>query len=94
MSDAKDIVRSVQLTEKGTRLMETANKYFMVVDQRANKIQIKQAVEELFKVSVKKVNTMNYIGKKKRERSMQYGRRAAWKRAVVTLKEGDKIEVL
>ena len=51
------------------------------------------SVEELFKVSVVKVNTMIRVGKKRRERSMQYGMTSPWKRAVVTLKDGDTIEV-
>ena len=86
------IIKTVQLTEKGTRLMEKENKYLFTVDSSANKIEIARAVENQFKVSVAAVNTMNYEGKKKRERTVRYGKRAKWKRAVVTLKEGDKIE--
>ena len=91
-SDARDIIRAVELTEKGNRLTESENKYFFSVSGSANKVEIKRAVELLFKVSVAKVNTMNYVGKPKRERTIQYGRTANWKRAVVTLKEGEKIE--
>ncbi len=60
---------------------------------RANKIEIKQAVEELFNVNVTKVNTMNRQGKRKRERTSRYGRTSDWKRAVVTLKEGETIDL-
>jgi large subunit ribosomal protein L23 len=90
--DPRDIVKSVELTEKGNRLTDSENKYFFTVDGSANKVEIKKAVEALFKVSVMRVNTMNYMGKPKRERTAQFGRTAKWKRAVVTLKEGDKIE--
>ena len=86
------IIRRVQLTEKSTGLAETQGKYFFDVHPKANKVEIKQAVEALFGVSVKDVNTMNYMGKKKRQRSIQYGRRSDWKRAVVTLKAGERIE--
>ena len=92
MKNPHDIIKSVQLTEKGTGLMEKENKYFLTVAPSANKIEIKQAVESAFKVAVAKVNTMNYSGKRKRERTSQFGRRPAWKRAIVTLKEGEKID--
>jgi large subunit ribosomal protein L23 len=92
MKNAYDVVEKVLLTEKGTRLTEEENKYLFKVDRNANKVAIKQAVEELFKVKVEAVNTMNRKGKKKRERTAGYGRTAAWKRAVVTLKDGDVIE--
>ena len=54
---------------------------------------IKAAVEDLFGVNVEKVNTMRYLGKRKRERTAKYGKRSDWKRAVVTLKEGEKIDL-
>jgi large subunit ribosomal protein L23 len=59
----------------------------------SNKIEIKRAVEQLFDVKVEKVNTMNYEGKKKRQRTMKYGKRPDWKRAVVTLAEDHKIDL-
>lgn len=92
MKQPQDIIKSVQLTEKGTSLMEKENKYFITVAQSANKIEIKRAVEAAFKVAVAKVNTMNYSGKRKRERTAKFGQRASWKRAIVTLKEGEKID--
>jgi large subunit ribosomal protein L23 len=69
------------------------NKYLFKVDPAANKLEIKLAVEDFFKVKVVKVNTMNYDGKKRRERTLHYGKKADWKRAVVTLKDGDKIDL-
>ncbi|MDH3345603.1 MAG: 50S ribosomal protein L23, partial [Kiritimatiellaceae bacterium] len=62
------------------------------VNTNSNKLEIKQAVEELFKVKVVSVNTMIRQGKKKRERTASAGRTVAWKRAVVTLAEGSKID--
>ncbi|MBM4147438.1 MAG: 50S ribosomal protein L23 [Lentisphaerae bacterium] len=93
MKDAGDIIRDIQATEKSAGLGEKQRKYFFRVAPDANKIEIKRAVEELFKVSVAEVNTMNYFGKKKRVRGPKYGRKPDWKRAVVTLKEGGKIDL-
>ena len=93
MKDLYDIVQTVCLTEKATLLSEKLNKYVFRVDPSANKTQIKAAVEKLFKKSVLSVNTCNYAGKKKRERTASFGRKAHWKKAIVTLKKGDKIEL-
>ena len=86
-----EIIKTVRLTEKGTRQGERYNKYTVVADPRANKLQIKRAVEELFKVKVVQVNTLNVRGKLRRQRRPDQGRSANWKKAVVTLKKGDKI---
>ena len=85
------IKRPLILTEKGSLLREEANKYLFEVDRRANKIQIKNAVETLFKVSVIDVNTMVVRGKMRR---MGRGKSKTqnWKKAVVTLKDGESIE--
>lgn len=88
---AFDIIRTVRLTEKGTRQGEKYNQYTVVADPRANKTQIKQAVQELFKVKVTSVNTLNVRGKLRRQRTTQEGRTSNWKKAIVTLKDGDKI---
>ena len=93
MSDIYDIVQTVCLTEKATLLSEKLNKYVFRVNPSANKLQIKAAVEKLFKKSVLSVNTCNYAGKKKRERTASFGRKPHWKKAIVTLKQGDKIEL-
>jgi large subunit ribosomal protein L23 len=86
-----EIVKTVRLTEKGTQQGEKLNQYTIVADRRANKIQIRQAVQELFKVKVIKVNTLNVRGKFRRQRTTQAGKAPDWKKAIVTLKEGDKI---
>ncbi len=93
MKDPRTVVYHVHVTEKGTRLSEQENKYFFKVARDANKIEIKRAVEQMFNVAVASVNTLNCKGKPKRMRSMQYGRRPDWKRAVVTLKDGSKIDL-
>ena len=88
-----DIIRTVRLTEKGTKQGEAFNQYTVVADPRANKTQIRAAVQELFKVKVTKVNTLNVRGKARRQRTAQAGRANNWKKAIVTLKEGDKISL-
>ncbi len=94
MKDAADVIQQVLLTEKGTRLSENQNKYLFRVSMKANKVEIKRAVEELFSVRVMDVNTMRRKGKKKRERTANYGTTAAWKRAVVTLQADDSISLI
>ena len=86
-----EIIKTARLTEKGTRQSEKLNQYTVVADRRATKMQIRQAVQELFKVKVVRVNTMNVRGKARRQRTTQAGKAPDWKKAVVTLKEGDKI---
>ena len=94
MKAASNIVKQILLTEKGTRLSELENKYLFKVAINSNKLEIKKAVEELLDVIVIAVNTMRRKGKKKRERTANYGKTAAWKRAVVTLHEDDKISMI
>ncbi|PYI83965.1 MAG: 50S ribosomal protein L23 [Verrucomicrobia bacterium] len=89
--NAFEIIKTARLTEKGTRQGEKYNQYTIVADRRASKIQIKKAVEELFKVKVIRVNTMNVSGKLRRQRTIQAGRAPDWKKAILTLKPGDKI---
>lgn len=89
--NAFDIVKTVRLTEKGTRQGDSFNQYTLMTDPRANKFQIRQAVQELFKVKVTKVNTLNVTGKSRRQRTKQAGQAPDWKKAIVTLKKGDKI---
>jgi len=88
------LVRPI-LTEKILKLQETEAKYAFVVDKDANKIEIKQAVEKKFDVSVKSVRTINVKGKTKRmntRRGITTGRRSNWRKAIVTLREGDSID--
>jgi large subunit ribosomal protein L23 len=92
MKDSRSIIKKIQVTEKGTLLGE-ANKYLFEVAPDSNKVEIRRAVESLFDVKVTQVNTMNYIGKRKRQRTAKYGKRSDWKRAVVTLAEGNRIDM-
>ena len=85
------IIRRPCVTEKSIQSSEAANKVVFEVDMKANKAQVKRAVEELFKVTVLKVNTLHVPAKQVRLGRRQ-GMRPPWKKAVVTLKEGDKIE--
>ena len=89
--NAFDIIKTVRVTEKGTRQGEKLNQYTVVADPRANKVQIRQAVQELFNVKVLRVNTLNVRGKLRRQRRADEGRTNSWKKAIVTLKKGDKI---
>ncbi|HKQ37693.1 MAG TPA: 50S ribosomal protein L23 [Candidatus Binatia bacterium] len=89
--NAFDVIKTARLTEKGTRQGEKLNQYTVVADPRANKFEIKRAVEELFKVKVLRVNTMNMPGKLRRQRTPQAGQDSDWKKAIVTLQKGDKI---
>ena len=80
-----EVIKTVRLTEKGTRQGEKFNQYTVVADRRANKTEIRQAVQELFKVKVTKVNTLNVRGKSRRQRTTQAGQAPDWKKAIVTL---------
>lgn len=93
MKTAYDIIQTPLVTEKNSELAEL-KKYVFKVAPKAEKIEIKRAVEELFEVKVKSVNLMNYKGKPKRAgRSGIMGRRANWKKAIVTLVDGS-IDIL
>jgi large subunit ribosomal protein L23 len=85
---AHDIIRRPIITEQSMDQV-AERKYTFEVAKGANKIEIKKAVEEIFKVQVEKVTTINYIGKPKRQ-GVFAGKRADWKKAVVKLKEGSK----
>lgn len=89
MSDSTEIIKALIRTEKATQY-EPQGKYLFLVKTGANKIQIKHAVEQIYKVKVKDVNTFTSIGKLKKVR-YQLGRTPELKKAVVTLKEGQKI---
>lgn len=92
MRGAHQVVLRPLLTEKGTRLKEEGNQYLFRVARTANKVEIKRAIEQLFKVTVLDVRTSRVRGKVKRLGRFQ-GRRPDWKKAVATLKEGDSIEL-
>jgi large subunit ribosomal protein L23 len=86
-----DIIKNMIRTEKGSDLL-TQNKYIFKVDKKANKKDIKHAVEEIYKVKVDDVNVINVKGKMKRVRFRE-GRTSSWKKAIVTLHPESKIEV-
>lgn len=90
MIDPVKIVKALIRTEKST-LLEPAGKYLFLVDNTANKIEIKSAVEHLYKVKVKSVNTFTAAGKLKKVR-YHYGKTPDTKKALVSLKAGQKIE--
>jgi len=92
MKDIYGCIRRSVITEKSNLQKETANKIVFEVDRRANKIEIKKAVQQLFNVKVVDVNVMNFQGKKKRVGRV-IGKKSDWKKAVVTLKQGEKIEL-
>lgn len=88
-----DVIKTVRVTEKGTLQTEKFNQYTLAADRRASAPQIKGAVEELFKVKVLRVNTLNVHGKERRKNTKAHGWSNDWKKAIVTLKEGDRIDL-
>jgi large subunit ribosomal protein L23 len=93
MKHIYDVLLGPMLTEKGTLLKEKENKVLFKVATEANKIEIKKAVEETFKVKVDNVATINCRGKIKRMGRYE-GKRPDWKKAIITLKEGEKLDVI
>ena len=91
MIGPENIIQGPVITEKGSLLAESANQVLFRVSPDANKIQIKKAVESLFKVKVLKVRVNRYLGKIRRV-GRNVGRLPHWKKAYVTLREGDKID--
>jgi large subunit ribosomal protein L23 len=85
------IIRRPIITEKGTSLKDMSNQLLFEVDPKANKSEIKKAVEKLFRVTVLSVRTQNRLGKRKRL-GRSVGRRRNWKKAIVTLKQGDRVD--
>ena len=92
MKDPRDIIFEPVVSEKSYDLIDDRNTYTFIVDPRSNKTEIKQAVEEIFDVKVSSVNTMNRRGKKKRT-GWVVGKRKDTKRAMVTLADGDSIDI-
>ena len=91
MKDPRDIIRRPLITEKANKLKEDFNQYSFEVDRRANKIEIRKAVETLFSVRVVRVQTISNMGKMVRV-GRNRGKRPNWKKAVVTLVKGNSIE--
>ncbi len=92
MADFRQVLKRPVITEKTTLMREANNVVSFVVGRDANKVEIKKAVEEILKVSVEGVRTVNVAGKVKRT-GQKLGKRSNWKKAYVTLKDGDTIEV-
>ncbi len=86
------VIKRILITEKSTIAREESNKYFFEVDRRANKVEIGKAVEKLFNVKVVDVNVMQVLGKKKRMGRL-IGQKRSWKKAIVTLVAGSRIEI-
>ncbi|NMB12497.1 MAG: 50S ribosomal protein L23 [Firmicutes bacterium] len=91
MADLRDVIRRPIVSERTMALMEQ-NKYTFAVDIKATKPQIREAVEQAFNVTVERVNTMRVVGKKRRMGRYE-GKRPDWKKAIVTVKEGESIEL-
>lgn len=90
--DPFDVLIKPLLTEKITGLQEQANRIAFVVRKNASKIEVRHAVESALKVKVETVNVMNVLGKKKRQGRF-LGKRPDWKKAIVTLREGEKLDL-
>jgi large subunit ribosomal protein L23 len=91
MRSHHEVIKAPLISEKGTSLTESANQVLFKVHANANKIEVKRAVEALFKVTVEQVRMARYLGKMRRV-GKGMGRRSNWKKAYVTLKEGDKVD--
>ena len=101
MSIKSSIILKPILSEKGTRLAETQNKYVFQVEKKSNKLEIKQAIENKFNVKIKNVATLNIKGKRKNMTIRSNGNilrtsgyRANWKKAIVSLQDGYSIDIL
>jgi len=94
MKDIYQVIDTVRLSEKATLLQEQNNEFVLKVAPRANKLEIKRAVEQLFGKKVVAVRTCNYAGKKKRQRRSDAGKTASWKKAIVRLKDGETLDLV
>ena len=92
MKNLREVIRRPLITERATQLQEANGKYSFEVDRRANKIDVKRAVEAMFDVQVIKINTTSVRGKVKRL-GRYVGRRSNWKKAIVTLASGQSIDI-
>ncbi len=94
MKDIHQVIKNVRLSEKAALLQETNNEITLEVARKANKYEIKDAVEKLLGKSVTAVRTANYVGKKRRQRRADAGRTSHWKKAIVRLKDGDTLDLI
>lgn len=93
MKNHFQVIKKPILTERATDLKTDKHQVVFAVHPKANKLEIKSAVESIFKVKVRSVNTLNYKGKPKRL-GVHSGKRSAWKKAIVTVAEGEKLDFL
>lgn len=91
MTKYYDIIKAPIITEQSSKMIETENSYTFKVDKKANKIEIKKAIEEIFNVKVVRVNTINVLPKFKRMGKYE-GYKSAYKKAIVKLADGQKID--
>jgi large subunit ribosomal protein L23 len=94
MKNPYDIVKRARVTEKAGGLKEKHNQYVFEVNLKATKQDIRHAVEKIFNKKVDSVNTLRVTGKKKRERTAAFGKKPNWKKAIVTLKAGETLELI
>ena len=94
MKDLYKVIKNVHVSEKATMLNEQNNDVTLQVDPRANKLEIKRAVEQLLGKKVVSVRTLNQAGKLKRQRRADAGRTAHWKKAIVPLKDGETLDLV
>jgi large subunit ribosomal protein L23 len=90
--EVHQVIKKILITEKSTVARDESNKYFFEVDRRANKMEIGNAVEKLFKVKVADVRVMQILGKRKKM-GRTIGQKRSWKKAIVTLMAGNRIEI-
>jgi large subunit ribosomal protein L23 len=93
MNDPYAVIKTVVLSEKSNTLTEEKNKYTFKVDKKATKIDVARAVKAIWGVDAQSVNTINCKGKKRRQRTKFAGTTANWKKAIVTLKTDDSIDI-
>ncbi len=89
----KNVIKNPHISEKTTHLMQESNEYVFVVDKNANKIEIAEAVKEIYKVDVEKVRIIS-IPSKKRRLGLTVGKKKGYKKAIVKVKDGQKIDIL
>ncbi|MFC7338539.1 50S ribosomal protein L23 [Haloferula chungangensis] len=94
MKDLYKVIKNVRVSEKATMLNELNNQVVLEVDPRANKLEIKRAVEQLLGKKVVSVQTLNQAGKLKRQRRADAGRTNHWKKAIVRLKAGETLDLV
>lgn len=94
MKDPQSIIKTIRLSEKASRLGEVNNEYVFLVEPKANKLEIKQAIEQHFGKTVTAVRTANFFGKARRQRRADEGRTNHWKKAIVRLKQGETLDLV